>query len=124
LLKDSYYDHFIFQLAQCRLEKRKERPPMELCRDKVMMALLREIHTLKNAVDALTKKIAEMQGVQQELLKTKASLEHDLRLKTAALFVDREKCLCLRQSFPISTFKDTRFPKPGGPVGEEAPMTR
>ena len=38
---------FIFQLAQSRLEKRKERPAMELCRDTVMMALLREIHALK-----------------------------------------------------------------------------
>jgi len=75
-------------------------------------------------MEALTKKLAEMEIILQKLLKTKSSLTHDQKLKTAALFVDREKCLCLRRSFPISTFKDTRLPKPGGPDGNDLPMTR
>ena len=78
----------------------------------------------QTAVDILTKKLNEMETLLQKLLKTKHSLEHDLKLKAAALFVDREKCLWLRKSFPISTFKDTRLAKPGGPVGDDQPMTR
>jgi hypothetical protein len=37
----------------------------------------------------------------QDLLQTKARLEHDLKIKSNSLFIDREKCLSMRKSFPV-----------------------
>ncbi|CAL8088079.1 unnamed protein product [Orchesella dallaii] len=107
----------MLRLAQARLEKRKERPGIELCRDKVMLALLKEIHALKISSDQLQTKLKDMEQTMSQLMKTKASLEHDIKMKEVALFLDREKCLTLRQNFPMSTFKETRFPKTLGSNG-------
>lgn len=104
-------------MAQARLEKRKERPGIELCRDKVMLALLKEIHALKQSMDQLEAKLRDMEATMSQLMKTKSTLEHDIKLKESALFLDREKCLTLRQNFPMSTFKETRFPKTLGANG-------
>jgi len=75
-----------------------------------MMTLLKEMHTLKCAVETLTARLEELEAALAQLMKTKASLEHDIRLKDVALYVDREKCLALRQNFSISTFKESRYP--------------
>lgn len=37
----------------------------------------------------------------QLLLQNKARLEHDLKIKSNSLFIDREKCLSIRKSFPV-----------------------
>ena len=37
----------------------------------------------------------------QDLLQNKARLEHDLKIKSNSLFIDREKCLSIRKSFPV-----------------------
>ena len=37
----------------------------------------------------------------QDLLMNKARLEHDLKIKANSLFIDREKCLSSRKSFPV-----------------------
>ena len=37
----------------------------------------------------------------QVLLQNKARLEHDLKIKSNSLFIDREKCLSIRKSFPV-----------------------
>ena len=37
----------------------------------------------------------------QVLLQNKARLEHDLKIKSNSLFIDREKCLGIRKSFPV-----------------------
>ena len=39
----------------------------------------------------------------QDLLMNKARLEHDLKIKSNSLFIDREKCLSSRKSFPVVT---------------------
>ena len=39
--------------------------------------------------------------VSQDLLMNKARLEHDLKIKSNSLFIDREKCLSSRKSFPV-----------------------
>jgi len=43
----------------------------------------------------------EMVGFVQDLLQTKARLEHDIKIKSNSLFIDREKCLSMRKSFPV-----------------------
>ena len=37
----------------------------------------------------------------QDLLVNKGRLEHDLKIKSNSLFIDREKCLSARKSFPV-----------------------
>ncbi len=106
-----------FQLAQARLDKRKQRPGIELCRDKAMMTLYREIYALKYAVEMLTARLNELESTMEQLATTKGALERDIKHKEVALFVDREKCLSLRHNAPISTFHETRFPKKLGSNG-------
>ncbi|OXA61576.1 Tektin-3, partial [Folsomia candida] len=48
------------KLATARLDKRKQRPGIELCHDKVMLALYREIYALKHAVDMLSSKLHDL----------------------------------------------------------------
>lgn len=51
-------------------------------------------------------KLQQCEAQHQELLHTKSNLERDLKSKTDALFIDREKCIGLRRSYPIpSTVK-------------------
>ena len=40
----------------------------------------------------------ELQDVLQLLLQNKARLEHDLKIKSNSLFIDREKCLSIRSA--------------------------
>jgi predicted nucleic acid-binding Zn-ribbon protein len=96
---------------------RKQRPGIELCRDKAMMALYKEIYALKQAIDVLNAKLQELEATMSQLMRTKGALQHDIKMKEIALFVDRDKCLSLRQNFPISTFKETRYPKHLGSNG-------
>jgi hypothetical protein len=92
------------------LDKRKERPGFELCRDQAMMSLLQEINVLRTAVDVLKRKLVEMETMLGNLLKTKSSMERDLKLKNMALFVDKEKCLGFRLCHSISTFPEAKLP--------------
>lgn len=81
------------------------------------MTLYREIYVLKNAVEMLNAKLAELQAAMDQLMRTKGALERDIKHKDVALFVDRDKCLSNRHNFPISTFQETRYPKRLGSNG-------
>ncbi|CAG7727791.1 unnamed protein product, partial [Allacma fusca] len=98
------------KLAQARAEKRTQRPGIELCHDKVAITLFREIHSLQVAIEKLATQLNEMETTMQHLMKTKGSLGKDLKLKDMAMFIDREKCLQMRQNFPVSTLKSSRYP--------------
>lgn len=56
---------------------------------------------IKGVVNNLHHKLQEAEAQHQSLLKTRATLESDLRNKVNALFIDREKCMGLRRSFPV-----------------------
>lgn len=85
-----------------------QRPGIELCHDQVTISLMKEIHTLQIAIDKLANQLNDMETTMRQLMKTRSTLEKDLRLKNVAIFIDKEKCLQLRQNFPISTFKDAQ----------------
>ena len=44
---------------------------------------------------------SDFHALFQVLLQNKARLEHDLKIKSNSLFIDREKCLSIRKSFPV-----------------------
>lgn len=96
------------KVAQTRLERRTHRPDIELCRDDAHFRIVQEIQDVNETLEQLQRKIGEVEASHQQLLKVRACLEHDLKIKANSLFVDREKCLGLRKSFPITTFVTQR----------------
>lgn len=90
------------QVAQTRLDTRTRRPNVELCRDPVQHRLVEEVHEITDTVESLQAKLRQAENSLQHLLRTKASLEQDLSIKNNSLFIDREKCLGMRKTFPMS----------------------
>jgi len=89
------------KVAQTRLEARTHRPDVELCRDPPYLRLVQEVNELQESIELLTRKLNEADSAHQELLRNKARLEHDLKIKSNSLFIDRERCLSMRKSFPV-----------------------
>jgi len=89
------------KVAQTRLEARTHRPDVELCRDPPHHRLVDEVNQLQESIDLLNRKLNEAELAHQDLLRNKARLEHDLKIKSNSLFIDREKCLSMRKSFPV-----------------------
>lgn len=90
------------KVAQTRLEARSHREGVELCKDHAQDRLVQEVQDIQGAVETLHHKLMEAEATHQGLLKTRCTLEVDLRNKVNALFIDREKCMSLRRSFPVS----------------------
>lgn len=88
------------RLAQSRLETRTRRPGVELTRDQAMHRLVQEIEDLHAMIQDLKNKLALEENAIQHLLRTKATLEHDLSIKNNTLHIDRERCLGNRRTFP------------------------
>lgn len=61
-----------------------------------------EVDTIKAIIHELHMKLQECEAQHQQLLKTRNNLETDLKTKVDSLFVDREKCMGMRRSFPMS----------------------
>merc|ERR1719461_1945433 len=89
------------KVAQTRLEARCHRPDVELCRDPPHHRLVEEVGQIQESIDLLNRKLNEAEMSHQDLLQNKARLEHDLKIKSNSLFIDREKCLSIRKSFPV-----------------------
>jgi len=103
LLKKSINDKIApMQVAQTRLDIRIRRPNVELCRDPVQHRLVEEVGEITDTVEALQAKLRDAENALQQLLRTKAALEADLAVKNNSLFIDREKCLAMRKTFPMS----------------------
>lgn len=90
------------QVAQTRLATRTRRPNVESCRDPVQHRLVEEVGEINETVEQLQAKLRESENSLQHLLRTKASLEQDLSIKNNSLFIDREKCMGMRKTFPMS----------------------
>lgn len=91
------------KVAQTRLESRAHRQEVELCRDSAQMRLVAEIKDLQGIVEKLHRKLMEAEAQHQQLLKTRSNLETELSIKMNSLFIDREKCLGMRRSYPVTS---------------------
>ncbi|KAK9732128.1 hypothetical protein QE152_g13059 [Popillia japonica] len=89
-------------VAQTRLESRTHRKEVELCRDMAQDRLVQEVHEIKDSIEYLHRKLQEAEAQHQQLLKTRSNLETELHNKVSSLFIDREKCMGMRRSFPIT----------------------
>uniref|UniRef100_A0A4W3JIW3 Tektin n=1 Tax=Callorhinchus milii TaxID=7868 RepID=A0A4W3JIW3_CALMI len=90
------------KVAQTRLDERTRRPNVELCRDPVQHRLVNEVWTLDTSIQTLQQRLEEAEDMLQMLVHTKAALEYDLSIKANSLFVDQEKCMGMRKTFPSS----------------------
>lgn len=70
-------------------------------RDYAQDRIVQEVQDLQNSICNLHHKLEEAEAQHQQLLKTKSKLETELSNKVTALFIDRDKCMGLRRSFPI-----------------------
>ncbi|CAH0546023.1 unnamed protein product [Brassicogethes aeneus] len=91
------------KVAHTRLEARVHRKDVELCRDTAQDRLVQEVVDLQDCIENLHRKLQEAEAQHQQLLKTRANLESDLHNKVNTIFIDREKCMGMRRSFPITT---------------------
>lgn len=69
--------------------------------DTAQLRLKQEVADLQEAMTQLYYKLQEGEVHHQQLLKTRSNLETELKNKVNALFIDREKCMGLRRSFPV-----------------------
>ncbi|CAH2016377.1 unnamed protein product [Acanthoscelides obtectus] len=103
LLKRSILDKSMpMKVAHTRLEARTHRKDVELCRDSAQDRLMIEVLDLQHNIELIHRKLQEAEAQHQQLLKTRANLESDLHSKVNTLFIDREKCIGMRRSFPIT----------------------
>lgn len=64
--------------------------------------LVKEVQDIGGSIEHLQRKQQEAEAQHQQLLKTRSNLEIELQIKVNSLFIDREKCLGMRRSFPIN----------------------
>uniref|UniRef100_UPI0037E73B5F tektin-3 n=1 Tax=Semicossyphus pulcher TaxID=241346 RepID=UPI0037E73B5F len=88
------------KVAQTRLEERTRRPNVELCRDNPHHRLVGEVREIEDTIHKLQERLMEAESTLQTLVKTKVTLEHDLSIKANSLFLDQERCMSMRKSFP------------------------
>eukprot|EP00094_Tigriopus_californicus_P013682 TCALIF_13239-PA protein Name:"Similar to TEKT3 Tektin-3 (Bos taurus)" AED:0.18 eAED:0.18 QI:297/0.57/0.5/1/0.42/0.5/8/0/424 len=75
--------------------------PIDLTWSSVGIPFIIEVGQIQESIDLLNRKLNEAESAHQDLLVNKARLEHDLKIKSNSLFIDREKCLSSRKSFPV-----------------------
>ncbi|KAM9006143.1 tektin-3 isoform X2 [Sarcophilus harrisii] len=88
------------KVAQTRLDERTRRPNVELCRDTAQLRLVNEVHEIDDAIQCLQQRLRDSEDILQALVRSKATLEHDLIVKSNSLFIDQEKCMGMRKSYP------------------------
>lgn len=72
-------------------------------RDFAHVRLVQEVHEIQESITVLHRKLKDAEAQHQHLLQTKANLESNLKKKVNALFIDREKCMGIRRSFPVDS---------------------
>ncbi|XP_014248255.1 tektin-3-like [Cimex lectularius] len=90
------------KVAHTRLEARAHRKDIELCKDFAQNRLIQEVQEIGDTIEVLHRKLQEAEAQHQQLLMTRSTLEADLHTKVNSIFIDREKCLGMRRSFPIT----------------------
>ncbi|XP_004716362.1 tektin-3 [Echinops telfairi] len=88
------------KVAQTRLDERTRRPNIELCRDMAQLRLVNEVYEVDDTIQTLQRRLRDAEDTLQSLVHTKATLEHDLAVKANSLYIDHEKCMGMRKSFP------------------------
>lgn len=68
--------------------------------ENICFRLVGEVQTIDTTIMTLKMRLREAEDTLQGLVHTRASLEHDLSVKANSLFIDNEKCMSMRKTFP------------------------
>ncbi|OBS68459.1 hypothetical protein A6R68_03001, partial [Neotoma lepida] len=88
------------KVAQTRLDERTRRPNIELCRDIAQLRLVNEVYEVDDTIQVLQQRLRDSEDTMQSLVHTKATLENELAIKANTLYIDQEKCMSMRKSYP------------------------
>ncbi|KAJ6660441.1 hypothetical protein lerEdw1_017865 [Lerista edwardsae] len=88
------------KVAQTRLDERTRRPNVELCRDSAQIRLVNEVYEIDDTIQMLQQRLRDAEDTLQALVHNKANLEHELAIKANTLYIDQEKCMGMRKTFP------------------------
>ncbi|XP_045174738.1 tektin-3-like isoform X1 [Mercenaria mercenaria] len=89
------------KVSQSRLDERTRRINVELCNDPVMKSLQREVSEIRESVRILKERLKASELSLARLMKTKATLEHDISVKENSLRIDSQYCMGMRKGFPM-----------------------
>ena len=59
-----------------------------------------EVREIEDTIHKLRDRLMEAESTLHTLVKTKVTLEHDLSVKANSLFLDQDKCMGMRKTFP------------------------
>ncbi|XP_076166184.1 tektin-3 [Ptiloglossa arizonensis] len=93
----------VLKVAHTRLESRTHRPEAELCKDYAQLRMIKEVETINAMINNMNLKLQSFEAQHQQLLRTRSNLETNLKSKVDALFIDREKCMGMRRSYPVAS---------------------
>ena len=63
-------------------------------------SLVNEVYEVDDTIQTLQQRLRDAEDTLQSLVHSKATLEHDLAVKANSLYIDQEKCVSMRRSFP------------------------
>lgn len=63
-------------------------------------SLVNEVYEVDDTIQTLQQRLRDAEDTLQSLVHTKATLEHDLAVKANSLYIDQEKCMSMRKTFP------------------------
>jgi len=89
------------KVAQTRLDERTRRVNVEICNDPVMKGLQREVAEIRESVRLLKDRLKAGENALCRLLKTKATLEHDISVKENSIMIDSKYCMGQRKGMPM-----------------------
>ncbi|KAG9485804.1 hypothetical protein GDO78_008733 [Eleutherodactylus coqui] len=92
------------KVAQTRLETRKLRPNVELCRDPVQYRLINEVQELTTNVERLRETLSQAQAELKGLIRRQLSLEEEIQVKENTLYIDEVICMQMREAISINDF--------------------
>lgn len=58
------------------------------------------MYEIDDTIQTLQQRLRDAEDTLQALVHTKANLEHELAIKANTLYIDQEKCMGMRKTFP------------------------
>ena len=89
------------RVAQTRLKRRGCRPQVENCADEVYHSLVAEVKIVTACLKKLEAKHEEAKAAHSNLSKNIQRMEDNLKMKKNSLFIDLQKCMSMRRTFPF-----------------------
>lgn len=88
------------KVNQVRLDNRKYRSGLELCRDMAHTKLLDEHGDLADGIETFLRRLSNAREILSRLEQSRLDLEKDISVKHKTLFIDRNKCKFVRSKYP------------------------